>query len=159
MSDNIDVIEKLTEEVSQLRDLFTRRLYEDKTKNQVCDTLTAQNASLNKQLEGKQLESLFKELLLICDRIEAQEDSSDFLDSVHEEIIEVFARRDISPIEMPIELLHQFNPQYQKAIETVQATEECPHGTVVAIKRKGYFIQDRILRPAEVVVAVQQQEQ
>lgn len=148
----------MADEVSQLRDLFTRRLYDDKVKSQLCETLTAQNSTLNKQIEGKQFESLFKELLLICDRIELQEERSDFLDSVHEEILEVFARRGLSQISIPVELIGQFNPQYQKAVETVPATDVHPHGTVIAIKRVGYTLNDRLIRPTEVVVAIQKQE-
>jgi len=142
-------IVKISEEVSQLRDLFVRRLSEDKAKAQIYDALVEQNAILNKQLEEKRLESLFKELLLICDRIETSEEQTDFLNSIYEEILEVFARREI----FQIEVSRTFNPQYHKAVGTVPATEEQPHGKVVNIRRSGYCIKDRILRPAEVIVA------
>jgi len=158
MTNNIETMEKIVEEVSQLRDLFVRRLMTDKAKTEIYSALLEQNASLNKQIERRNIESLFKEFLLICDRIKASEEQSDFLDSICEEIMEVFARWEVVPTEIPIDLIQQFNPKYQKVVETVMANDEYPHGTVVSVKRKGYFLCDRLLRPEEVVVAINQQE-
>ena len=149
MPEHEDKIIKLTEEVSQLRDLFVRRLTDDKAKVQLYDTIVAQNASLNKQLEERHMELLFRELLLICDRIEAQDSTSDFMTSVYEEILEVFARRGIRQINAS----KSFDPQYHMAIGTSAAADNILPGTILKIHRNGYLIGDRVLRPAEVIVA------
>jgi molecular chaperone GrpE len=46
-----------------------------------------------------------------------------------------------------------FDPQWHEAIDTVRAAEGYEAGTVVEVVRKGYRLDDRILRPAQVVVA------
>jgi len=151
---NQDIISKLTEEIVQLRDLFVRRLSDDKAKTKIYEALVEQNNLLNKQIEGKMLESLFLELLLVCDRIDSQTNKTDFLDSITEEIMEIFARRGICSIEVESGPYIEFNPEYQKAIDTIPACEEYPEGSIVSVKRKGYCIKNRVLRPTEVVVAV-----
>ena len=45
-----------------------------------------------------------------------------------------------------------FDPARHEAVSTVEADDEHPPGTVVAITRAGYGAGDRILRPAGVVV-------
>ena len=46
-----------------------------------------------------------------------------------------------------------FDPARHEAVSTVEADDEHPPGTVVAVTRAGYGAGDRILRPAGVVVA------
>lgn len=150
MSNSID---RLAEEITQLRDLFVRRLSEDKTKARLCENLTEQNTFLNRILEERVLESLFRELLLVCDRIETNEETSDFLKSIEEEILEVFARREIDKIED----FTAFNPQYHKAVGTILSDDRYVAGSIVSVVKNGYIIRNRLLRPAEVVVAVDQQ--
>ncbi|RZA23145.1 MAG: nucleotide exchange factor GrpE [Lysobacteraceae bacterium] len=45
-----------------------------------------------------------------------------------------------------------FDPQYHQAISQVEAADAAP-GTVVQVFQKGYVLNDRLLRPALVVVA------
>jgi molecular chaperone GrpE len=45
-----------------------------------------------------------------------------------------------------------FDPARHEAVSTVEADDEHPPGTVVAITRAGYGAGDRVLRPAGVVV-------
>lgn len=154
MEENSEKLSKLIDEVSQLRDLFLRRLYDDKTKKAALESLANQNAILNDKVSGRDIESMLKELLLVCDRIEAQDGVSDFDLSIRDEILEVFLRRNVIPIEIVVNLGEKFNPNFHHAVDTVSVAEKEKHGLIVSVRRKGYLVGDRVLRPAEVVVAV-----
>jgi molecular chaperone GrpE len=45
-----------------------------------------------------------------------------------------------------------FNPQSEEAVAYVYH-DEIPEGSVIQTVRKGYFLHDRLLRPASVVVS------
>ena len=45
-----------------------------------------------------------------------------------------------------------FNPEFHEAIATQPAADQ-PSGTVLAVVQKGYLLNDRLLRPARVLVA------
>jgi molecular chaperone GrpE len=45
-----------------------------------------------------------------------------------------------------------FNPEHHQAVSTASSAEHAP-GTVVQVFQKGYLLNDRLLRPAMVVVA------
>lgn len=45
-----------------------------------------------------------------------------------------------------------FNPHHHQAVMETQSTE-VPHGTVTQVLQAGYMIEDRVLRPAMVIVA------
>jgi len=139
----------LAQEISQLRDLFQRRLMDDKQRNRLYDAVLEQNAALNKQLENRALDSFAKEILLICDRIEAYGSDSDFVNSILDELLEVLARRGVEPITE----LSEFNPQWHHAVGVV-ADDTLENNSIAAVKRNGYRIADRLLRVAEVVVAL-----
>lgn len=65
------------------------------------------------------------------------------------ELVNVLERHGISrmdPLGAP------FNPHHHQAVMETQSTE-VPHGTVTQVLQAGYLIEDRILRPAMVVVA------
>jgi molecular chaperone GrpE len=65
------------------------------------------------------------------------------------ELVKVLERHGVSrmdPLGAP------FNPHHHQAVMETQSTE-VPHGTVTQVLQAGYLIEDRILRPAMVVVA------
>jgi molecular chaperone GrpE len=47
----------------------------------------------------------------------------------------------------------KFNPQKHEAMITREAKPNVEEGTVLHVHQKGYYINDRLLRPARVVVA------
>lgn len=47
----------------------------------------------------------------------------------------------------------QFDPNVHEAIQSVP-TDDHPEGTITSVVREGYLLNDRLLRPAQVVVAV-----
>jgi len=105
-------------------------------------------------------QSLLKEMLSVVDNLELainsananpKSDSSlkEGLDLTHKEIMRVFDRFNVKPIESKGK---SFDPTYHEAVMQ-EETEEYPENTVINEMQKGYLIHDRLLRPAMVVVA------
>lgn len=142
-------VDALTAGVAELRDLFVRRLMDDKVKNNVIEKLSAANKDLVKALEEKQIDSMAKELILLCDRIYLQPQKDDFVWSVLDEILEILARRGIEQISQ----LDTFDPHIHNTVSVVPASDEKADGTIAEVLRHGYTREQRLLRPADVIVA------
>lgn len=145
-----EAISGLREEVRQLRDLFQRRLIEDKGKNTLIESLQEQSRTVADTLRYRQLETLFKEALLAVDRLQTEPASPELIESVAEELLEVFLRRDL----VEVDDSGDFDARVHQVINTVRASDQFPANSIVAISRKGYLLGDRLLRPAQVTVAV-----
>lgn len=141
---------KTFDEVAALKDLFLRRLMDDKVKAAAIIQLKENNEALQRQLDEKALSSLVKELLLICDRIDAQENVDDLTLSVEEELLEVLARREF--YRMPRSKM--FDPSCQNAVGSVDESPDHPEKQVVQVVRNGYLFRDKVFRPADVIVSV-----
>ena len=152
MSD--ELLNKTYDEVVALKDLFLRRLMDDTVKMASLAQLKDQNEQLQKQLDDKALYGFIKEILLICDRIDAQTEIDSLTESVEYEILDLLARREIYRMEQST----IFDPRYHNAVGTVVATEEYPEKSVVRVVRNGYLIKDKVFRPEDVVVAVKDSE-
>lgn len=61
-------------------------------------------------------------------------------------VMEKFGITVLDPVGQP------FNPEYHEAMSTQPSAEAAPN-TVLKVMQKGYMLQDRLLRPAMVVVA------
>ena len=145
-----ETINKTYEEVVALKDLFLRRLMDDKVKTAAMAQLKEQNELLQKRLDEKNLSAFVKEILLICDRIESQESIDSLTASVEAEILELLARRDICQMEQTV----LFDPRYHNAVGTVPAGDEYPDKSIVKVVRNGYLLRNQVFRPADVIVAV-----
>lgn len=142
-------IDALAAGVAELRDLFVRRLMDDKVKNNAIEKLSTANKDLTKALEEKQVDSMARELILLCDRIYQQPQEDDFAWSVLDEILEILARRGIEQISQ----LDTFDPHIHNAVSVVPASDERPVGSISEVLRHGYTREQRLLRPADVIVA------
>ncbi|HEY0720264.1 MAG TPA: nucleotide exchange factor GrpE, partial [Gammaproteobacteria bacterium] len=60
--------------------------------------------------------------------------------------LEKFGIKEIDPVGQP------FNPEWHQAM-TMQPSADHPANTVLAVMQKGYTLNDRLLRPAMVVVS------
>lgn len=147
---NEETLNKTYEEVVALKDLFLRRLMDDKVKTAAMAQLKEQNELLQKRLDEKTLTAFVKEILLICDRIESQETVDSLTASVEEEILELLARREIYQMEQTV----LFDPRYHNAVGTVPVSDEYLDKSIVRVVRNGYLFRDQVFRPADVVVAV-----
>lgn len=147
---NEETLNKTYEEIVALKDLFLRRLMDDKVKTAAMAQLKEQNELLQKRLDEKNLSAFVKEILLICDRIESQESIDSLTASVEEEILELLARREIYQMEQTV----LFDPRYHNAVGTVPAEDGYPDKSIVKVVRNGYLLRDQVFRPADVIVAV-----
>jgi molecular chaperone GrpE len=104
-------------------------------------------------------ESLVKELLPILDNLEralehgrqagAPEPLMEGLDLVVQDFLKVLSRFGVTPVES---LGGPFNPAYHHAVMEEEAPE-LEDKTVLRELQKGYLLQNRLLRPAMVVVS------
>jgi molecular chaperone GrpE len=99
------------------------------------------------------------ELLGIVDNMERALEHSDGNDDfetlstglkhIHDNMVSIFASLGLKPVEAVGE---SFDPNLHEAISHEESTEFAP-GTVAREFKKGYFLNDRLLRPASVSVA------
>lgn len=104
-------------------------------------------------------EKLIKELLPVVDNLElalghgrqldAPASLLEGIDLVHQGFLKVLARFGVTPIES---VGQQFDPAFHNAVLQEEAPE-VPDCTVLKELQKGYLLQNRLLRPAMVVVA------
>ena len=105
-------------------------------------------------------QTLLKEMLSVVDNLELAINSSNHrkkadknlmegLNLTLNEILRVFERFDVKPIEAQGQ---KFDPAFHEAVMR-EETDDFPENTVVSEFQKGYLIHDRLLRPAMVVVA------
>lgn len=137
-----DTLADLVTEVAELRDLFFRRLYDDKDKRRLIDELSRRAES-----------GAFREHLLpvvvgltqLIDRIDRYTGSDpSFAASVREELLELLDRQGVRPVPDS----GPFDPRYHEAVDRDEAM---PFGTIVAVRRHGFAYGEWVFRPALVV--------
>ena len=111
-------------------------------------------------------ESALREILPVIDNMELAVDSARTHDNSNSQLregIELVLSQFKSALERlgvkPIETLeHQFDPNKHEALMRVDAPE-AQDGTVISEIRKGYYLHDKVIRPAQVTVGAYKQEQ
>jgi len=129
---------EIREELFILKDLFVRRLHDDKQKSQMIHTLD----------EGARfafIEPFLTDLILVLDRLEKKDD--DFARSVYEEIYDILHRRGVERINVT----EGFNPALYNAVKS-NDNPEIASVAVTGIVRNGYTLSGRVIRAAEVIV-------
>lgn len=149
-----DQLATLAEEIGQLRDLFHRRLLEDRQRQRLYDELYRQLEFARKGLAEEYVAPIVRELLLVLDRIgalsrEVGAETADVLETVRVEIFEILARRGVRPVAAVGE---RFDPAVHEAVERVPVDDPSQDGIVRTEHRTGYLLGDRLLRPARVGV-------
>lgn len=131
-------LRELREEVAALRELFTRRLMEDRQKSELIRNLSdAANFAF--------LEPFLYDLILLLDRLDRAED--EFSGSVRDELFEILQRRGLELIKVK----REFDPKLCKAVR-VNESADAAALTVTGVVRRGYTFSGKVIRPAEVVV-------
>jgi len=104
-------------------------------------------------------QSLIKEMLSVVDHIELALQAAsaapgnkltEGLNLTLKELLRILGKFNVTPIDT---LGKPFNPEFHEAILR-EASDECSENTVVREMQKGYMINERLLRPALVAVAV-----
>lgn len=138
----------LAQEISSLRDLFHRRLLEDRSKNDLIVALHESLRTRDALSTGEAFRDLFRELLIAVDRLVTEEPSRELCDSVADEVREAMARRGLAPVPTST----HFDARYHEAAEAIDAGPGRVAGEIVDVVRHGYLLGERLLRPAKVVV-------
>ncbi|MCD4804215.1 MAG: nucleotide exchange factor GrpE [Desulfobacterales bacterium] len=110
-------------------------------------------------------ESLIKELLLVVDNMERAINSSkdegnsnnglvEGIDMTLKELLKIFEKFSVKQVES---LGKPFDPNFHQAVMQ-EETDEHPHNTVINELQKGYIINERLLRPATVVVSMSKEK-
>lgn len=143
-------LDELRIEVSGLKDLFLRRLLEDKTK-------TAQFELLHEQLRGAQdivnsriFEPLFTELLFAVDRLQAAGQANELAASVSDELLDILGHYSLTAVPA----VGLCDARVHEVVEAVAQGADSVVGQILSVRRPGYVLGERLLRPAQVVVAV-----
>lgn len=144
--------DRIERELSQLRDLFQRRLLNDRVQKQLADELARQVEAARSDQLRRQVEPVLRQVILVLDRIEnaavpAQE--SVIVDSIRDELVELLARQGVSRAPA---LGYPFDATQHQAVGVVGTENPGHDGVVVREIRAGYRYTDRVLRAAEVEV-------
>jgi molecular chaperone GrpE len=104
-------------------------------------------------------ESIFRQLLSVVDNLEraikaAEENSEESalfegVKLTHKEMIKLFETFNVKPVKAEKE---PFDPNFHQAV-TQEENDEFPDNTITTVLQKGYLLQDRLIRPAMVVVS------
>ena len=138
-------LNEIRDEINALKDLFTRRLMNDKQKNELIQTLTD-------EAKHAYIEPFLYDIILLLDRIEYSDNET--VRSIHEELTEILERRGVSLISESSDL----NPKYCKVIRS-EERDDIIAPQILRIVRKGYLIQGKVVRPLEVIAAIPKQKQ
>jgi molecular chaperone GrpE len=147
--------ESLASEVAALRDLFHRRLMDDRDKRRLYEQLAELVEVARSNLERQFVAPIARELVLLLDGIVAAHragiDPVEIVGSIYDEVTEILSRRTIEPFSA---LSQPFDPRWHEAVGQVAAGREAA-GFVVEETRAGWRFGVDLLRPARVVVGAQ----
>jgi molecular chaperone GrpE len=139
---------ELTAELARIEDRYKRALAD-------LDNYRKRSAREIERRVAEAREAALREWLDVVDsveramRLESGGPCFDGLRAVLEQMDAVLARQGAKRIGAAGD---QFDPERHEAI-AVRATDDVPDRTVLAVERSGYALGDRVIRPAQVVVA------
>ncbi len=145
-------LEKVRAELEEYKDKFLRNVAE-------IENMKRRNAKERMELiqtAGKEVIIDLLEILDDCDRAQQQLENTEGNDAVKEGVMLVFSKlrhtlqaRGVKVMET---LNREFNPDLHEAITEIPAPSEEMKGKVVDEVMKGYYLNDKIIRHAKVVV-------
>lgn len=145
-------LEKLKGELEETKDKYVRKVAE-------FDNYKRRNAKERMELiqtAGKEVITDLLDVLDDLERAEKQLESSEIKDAVREGLMLVFNKlrnKLYAKGLKPMETLHQeFNPDLHDAISEIPAPSDDLKGKILDEVAKGYYLNDKIIRHAKVVV-------
>ena len=142
-------VTQIAEEIAQLRDLFQRRLLEDRAKQRLYDELYTQLEFAKSGLTAQFIAPIAREILLVIDRIESATQQTQDLTSIAEELREILHRRglrEVNAVGAP------FDPRIHEAVDRAPVDHAADDGRIIAQRRPGYVLDGQVLRPAQVTI-------
>ncbi len=145
-------IEKLQQELSESKDKYLRLVAE-------FDNFRKRNARENleiRQTAGKDVIISLLDVLDDCDRAQKQLEASTDLTAIKEGVSLVFSKLRASlqakGVKAMVSAGQDFNPDLHEAITEIPAPSPALQGKVIDEVQKGYYLNDKIIRFAKVVV-------
>jgi len=145
-------LEKVKAELEETKDKYLRKVAE-------FENFKRRNAKERLELiqtAGRDVISDMLEVLDDCDRAQKQIDASDDAALIKEGVLLVFTKlrntlqaRGVKAMET---LSHEFNPDLHEAVTEIPAASEDLKGKIVDEVMKGYYMNDKIIRHAKVVL-------
>jgi molecular chaperone GrpE len=133
-----DLVRKLDE----LNDLFRRRLVEDREKQKAFDALYRELNQSRAIADGQYLVPLIRRLINVVDRL--RDSPGDFAPSIADELTEILATYEVEEVRPT---LPGFDPSTQEVASVVEAATADDDGTVAGVRRSGWRLGARLLRP------------
>jgi molecular chaperone GrpE len=145
-------LEKLKAELAQLKDRYVRTVAE-------FENYKRRNAKERMELiqtAGREVIIDLLDTLDDCDRAQKQLENSNNIEEIKAGVMLVFnkLRNTLAAKGLkPMEILHKdFNPDLHEAITEIPVSDEKLKGKVIDEVQKGYYLNDKIIRHAKVVV-------
>jgi molecular chaperone GrpE (heat shock protein) len=142
-----DAALETAQRLAELTDLFRRRLYDDREKQRAFDALYRELGQARALADGQYLMPLARRLINVIDRLSA--DSGELAGSVAEELADILAMYEVEQIKPASEV---FDPRTQEVAAVVDVADGEEDGTVATVRRSGWRLGTRILRPTLVDV-------
>lgn len=136
------------QELAELRDLFQRRLLNDKLQKQMYDELCRQLDQAGDDRARQILTPVLRQVVLVLDRIESAPQCGD-VDSISSELEELLVRQGVSRMAC---VGTPFTPSLHQAVRVAEVENAEQDGIVLRELRGGYRHGDKVLRAAEVEV-------
>lgn len=147
--------------LQEIKGLIQDRLEYDNVKEKAIDKLNDELHFYRDNFVFQSQKGLFVDLMLLYDSLErilsetgsnegiSKERLIESLDVFKEEFLEVLYRKDITPFDEHPEYL---DFKLHKTIKTVTTDEETENNKVDKIVKRGFFWNDKVLRPEEVII-------
>lgn len=145
-------MEKLKMELEEANDKYLRKVAE-------FDNFKKRSAKERMELiqtAGREVIADLLDVLDDCDRAQKQLESSDSADSIREGVQLVFNKLrntlQVRGVKVMETLNQEFNPDLHDAISEIAAPTEEQKGKIIDEVMKGYYLNDKIIRHAKVIV-------
>lgn len=147
--------------LQEIKGVIQNRLEYDAVKEKVIDKINDELKFYRDGFIFKSQKSIFIDLMLLYDSLErilisvaieggfSREKLVEHLEIFKEELLELLYRRDITPFDEHPEVL---NYKLHKTVKTIPTDEESENNKVDKIIKIGFRLNDKILRPEEVII-------
>lgn len=143
-----ELLDNILNRLDHLESLFSRRLLEDKVKNNLIEEVKTDLAYRRSLDTGLALEALTKDLVQVIDRLMQGEPSHEFNESIIDELLSILELRGLRLISER----EQLDPKVHEVVEVVPTAVPENHLTIVDVIQPGYHIDKKLLRPSKVIV-------
>lgn len=151
------LLEDIKKQLENLQKLFFDHYTSDSAKSKTFDCLYEELKRYKEDFYFKLRKPLFLNLLLYHDNfnklVEKHKKNTELLNDIEalqKEFMEILYRQEIAPMEFEKHL----NPLKHKTVATVPAETPEEHKTISATAKTGFYYENQVLRPAEVIVKI-----